>query len=180
MSKQWIHRALAVLCLAAAPALAGCNTVSGFGEDVSSTADTTHDWMFGDSAQAAESPSGMSSPEEQAMPSAGGNVVYFRSGSATLGADAREMLRSTADAMSGRQGTRIEIVGFADTAGPADLNDSLSQRRAEVVAAELAAQGVPRDMIDVTWRGEDELAIPTADNVSEAENRRVTLDFSTG
>jgi outer membrane protein OmpA-like peptidoglycan-associated protein len=179
MSKQWIHRALAVLCLAAAPALAGCNTVSGFGEDVSSAADTTHDWMFGDSAQAAERAGGMT-PEEEAMPSAGGNAVYFTSGSATLGADAREMLRTTADAMSGRQGTRIEVVGFADTAGPADLNDRLSQRRAEAVAAELGAQGVSREMIDVTWRGEEELAIPTGDNVSEAENRRVTLDFSTG
>jgi outer membrane protein OmpA-like peptidoglycan-associated protein len=76
---------------------------------------------------------------------------------------------------TGQNAPRIRVIGYADTAGPAELNRRLSQERAQAVADALAAQGVPRDAIDVEWHGEDQLPVPTADGVAEPQNRRVRI-----
>lgn len=173
-------RVFAVVCLLATPMLAGCNTTAGFGRDISATgrfveggAQTTHNWMFGAPAQAAETPAGL----EGIAPAAGGNVVYFDSGSAELRPDAMDIVHTVA-ADAPQSGVRFEVTGYADTAGPADYNERLSQRRAEAVASALAAQGVPRDLIAVRWVGEMQPAVPTADGVAEPENRRVSIALS--
>ena len=55
------------------------------------------------------------------------------------------------------------------------LRQRLSQRRAEVVAAELVRQGVSRDEIGVTAFGESRPLVPTADGAREPQNRRVEI-----
>ncbi len=72
---------------------------------------------------------------------------------------------------------RIQVVGYADSAGPAELNEQLSQRRAEAVADALAAEGLPRESIEVEWHGEEQLPVPTADEVHEPDNRRVAISM---
>lgn len=177
-----MRRGFAIVGLLVLPLLAGCNTTAGFGRDVASAgrsitdgAQTTHDWMFGAPAQAAEN----STPVEEMAPAAGGNVVYFDSGSAALQSEALDIIHAVA-AATPRSGERIEVSGYADTAGPVDYNERLSQRRAEAVASALAAQGVPRDLIAVRWYGETQPALLTADNVAAAENRRVSITGPSG
>ncbi|HET6157730.1 MAG TPA: OmpA family protein [Dongiaceae bacterium] len=177
-----VKRALLVLCLLAMPALTGCQTTAGFGRDVQSAgrwieggAQDTQAWMFGSPAQAAET----ESPEQAMTPAAGGNVVYFTTGSAEIPFDGLELIRAIAD--DSKQTThRIEVTGYADTAGPADYNEGLSQRRAEAVAAELAAQGLLRKFIVVDWHGENQLPVPTEDGVPEPQNRRVSIAMTSG
>ena len=82
--------------------------------------------------------------------------------------------------ISGQNARRFEVIGYTDTAGSAAYNRRLSQRRAEAVTDALVAQGVSRDSIDVQWHGEDELPVPTADGVAEAENRRVSIAMTGG
>lgn len=131
----------------------------------------TQAWMFGSPAQAAET----RSPEQQVSPAAGGNNVYFATGSAEIPPDGRDMIRAFADAS--KQGTgRIEVSGYADAPGPADHNERLSQRRAEAVVAELAAQGVPRKLISVDWHG----AVPTAGGGPDPKNRRISIAMTSG
>ena len=72
---------------------------------------------------------------------------------------------------------RIQVVGYADSAGPAELNEQLSQRRAEAVADALAAEGLPRESIEVQWHGEEQLPVPTGDEVHEPDNRRVAISM---
>jgi outer membrane protein OmpA-like peptidoglycan-associated protein len=195
-----IKRARLVLGLLAMPALAGCQTTAGFGRDVQSTgrwieggAQDTQAWMFGSSAQAAETPARATetsaqmaetgnpsnTPGQAITPAARtlaaqDNVVYFTTGSADIPADARQMIRTIAD--DSKQGThKIEVTGYSDTAGPSGLNEQLSQRRAEAVAEELAAQGLRRESIVVDWHGENQLPVPTNDGVPEPENRRVSI-----
>jgi outer membrane protein OmpA-like peptidoglycan-associated protein len=176
-----VKRVLLVLCLLAMPALAGCQTTAGFGRDVQSVgrwieggAQDTQAWMFGSPAQAAEA----QSPERSMTPAAGGNVVYFTTGSAEVPPDALEMIRTIAN--ESEQGKRrIEVTGYADTAGPAEFNERLSQRRAEAVAEKLEAQGLRQESIVVDWRGEDHLLVPTRDGVPEPQNRRVSIAMMT-
>ena len=176
------RRGLALVGLLVLPLLAGCNTTAGFGRDVASTgrfitdgAQTTHDWMFGAPAQAAEN----SAPVEDMAPAAGANVVFFASGSAALRPEALDIIHTVA-AGTPRSGTRIEVAGYADTAGPAAYNERLSQHRAEAVASVLAAQGVPRNLIAVRWYGETQPVLPTPDGVAAAENRRVSITGPSG
>jgi OmpA-OmpF porin, OOP family len=186
-----IKRALLVLCLLAMPTLTGCQTTAGFGRDVQSVgrwieggAQDTQAWMFGSPAQAAqtEGPAQAAeseSPEQAITPAAGGNAVYFATGSAEIPLDGLEIIRAIAH--DSKQSARsIEVTGYSDTAGPADYNEGLSQRRAEAVAAELAAQGVLRKFIVVNWHGENQLPVPTKDGVPEPENRRVSIAIKSG
>jgi outer membrane protein OmpA-like peptidoglycan-associated protein len=181
-----VKRALLVLGLLAMPALAGCQTTAGFGRDVQSTgrwieggAQDTQAWMFGSSAQAAEAKSVDTSSEQTITPAAGSNVVYFTTGSAEVPPDGLEMIRAIAND-SKQSAHKIEVTGYSDTAGPSGFNEQLSQHRAEAVADQLAAQGLRRESIVVDWHGENQLPVPTGDNVPEPENRRVSIAMMGG
>ena len=147
--------AFIVLCLAA-PLIAGCNTTAG--------------------TQTAEGPSDLG----QISPAAGtsSNAVYFGSGSAQLTPEGKEIVRAAATTARERNVSTIQVAGYTDTLGPSDLNERLSQRRAQAVAAELAAQGMPGDTIAVYWFGERTPPVPTGDGMSEAENRVVTISLT--
>lgn len=188
-----VKRVFLVLCLLTMPALTGCYTTAGFGRDVQQLgqwieggAQDTGAWLYGSEAQAAETGTTDESPEamspaaggDAAMsPATEGNAVYFSTGSAEIPPDGLDVIREIANGASGSgQGTgTIEVIGYTDTAGPAEFNEELSKRRAEAVAEELAAQGVPRESIVVDWRGEDQLPVPTEDDVHEPQNRRVSI-----
>ncbi|HJV43309.1 OmpA family protein [Caulobacter sp.] len=72
--------------------------------------------------------------------------------------------------------TTIDVVGHADSSGPDDYNQSLSERRASAVAGYLTGQGrVLQDRIFVAGMGERQ---PIADNstaAGRAQNRRVEV-----
>lgn len=72
--------------------------------------------------------------------------------------------------------TTIDVVGHADSSGPDDYNQTLSERRASAVAGYLTNQGrVLQDRIFVAGMGERQ---PIADNATaagRAQNRRVEV-----
>jgi outer membrane protein OmpA-like peptidoglycan-associated protein len=102
-------------------------------------------------------------------------IVYFASNSAALSTRARQILGEAAAAARGGSNTRIDVSGHTDTRGSATANQRLSERRAESVAAELRRQGIRREDIVVRGAGESELAVQTANNVREPQNRRVEI-----
>ena len=67
------------------------------------------------------------------------------------------------------------VTGHADRAGPEAYNLDLSLRRANAVRDALIQRGVKASGISVAGRGEAEPAVPTADGVPEAANRRVEI-----
>jgi len=69
----------------------------------------------------------------------------------------------------------VSVTGHTDRAGPEDYNMALSLRRADAVRSALISGGVAADKITVAGRGESEPAVPTADGVREAKNRRVEI-----
>lgn len=169
--------ALIVLCLAA-PLMAGCNTIAGIGRDIESVGETvTH--AAEDTSQGIAT---ATNDVEQISPAAGtsSNAVYFGSGSAQLTPEGKEIVRAAATTARERNVSTIQVAGYADTLGPSNLNEGLSQRRAHAVAAELAAQGIPRDSIAVDWFGERTPPVTTGDGMSEAENRVATISLTSG
>ncbi len=69
----------------------------------------------------------------------------------------------------------VSVTGHTDRAGPEDYNMALSLRRADAVRSSLISGGIAADKITVAGRGESEPAVPTADGVREAKNRRVEI-----
>lgn len=104
-------------------------------------------------------------------------TVFFDWDRSTLSADAQQVLQNVArDAKAGKI-VQINVAGHADTSGPTDYNQKLSQRRAEAVREYLASQGLPSNQIGVEAKGEADLLVPTADGVREPSNRRAVIVF---
>jgi outer membrane protein OmpA-like peptidoglycan-associated protein len=102
-------------------------------------------------------------------------LVFFDWNRADLTQRARQIIGEAAQARSTQQVTRIEVNGHTDTSGSARYNQGLSERRAAAVAAELVRLGVPRGEIVTRGFGQNQLLVPTADNVREPQNRRVEI-----
>ena len=69
----------------------------------------------------------------------------------------------------------VVVVGHTDAAGTNQVNDPLSQQRAEVIRAGLIRNGIAPENITAVGRGKRELLVPTADGVAEPRNRRVEI-----
>jgi outer membrane protein OmpA-like peptidoglycan-associated protein len=61
------------------------------------------------------------------------------------------------------------IAGYADTVSGARMNAALSGR--------FAVHGVPLSEMAVNGHGENNLAVPTGNNVPQQQNRRVEIDI---
>jgi outer membrane protein OmpA-like peptidoglycan-associated protein len=110
-----------------------------------------------------------------------GIVVTFDSGllfpfnSTDLLPAGQDNLRNLATSLKENPETEVLIVGHTDGVGSDAYNQNLSEQRASSAASILASNGVPRDRIRTSGRGEME---PIADNESEAgrqQNRRVEV-----
>lgn len=102
--------------------------------------------------------------------------VLFLTGKDTLLPAAREKLADVASVLvASGDDRKIMIEGHTDSQGAEEMNQQLSERRAESVKAYLVSQGVPADRIATEGKGESN---PIADNNSpegRANNRRVEI-----
>ena len=114
-------------------------------------------------------------PEPAVLP--GNIVVFFDWDSSALTTAAQNLIREAARIFDRGDMSAVETVGHADKSGTVAYNNELSAERSASVASELSRLGVPTDDIDVTWRGEADPLVPTADGVREPQNRRVEILF---
>lgn len=102
-------------------------------------------------------------------------VLQFRSDSVSLLPASIRQLPDIVAAIEARSPTRVSVVGHTDTMGDKRYNLDLSLRRAEAVKAMLVDRGVLETAIEVTSHGEENPVVKTADNVANAQNRRVEV-----
>ncbi len=101
--------------------------------------------------------------------------VQFATGSATVQPGMRDTLRRIASVLNQYPGSQVSIIGHTDSTGGLDLNQRLSEQRANAVRNELIAFGVRPNDLSAIGRGPSE---PIADNATaegRAANRRVEL-----
>jgi OmpA-OmpF porin, OOP family len=104
-------------------------------------------------------------------------IVFFDWDKATITAEGARIVQQAAEAFRSGAPVQIQVTGFADRSGSPGYNQRLSERRANAVAAALVRQGVPRNEMMVSGRGENDNRVPTADGVREPQNRRVEILF---
>ncbi|MGI4880624.1 MAG: outer membrane protein assembly factor BamE domain-containing protein [Janthinobacterium lividum] len=101
--------------------------------------------------------------------------VLFAFDSDKLSVEARKVIAEAVQSARAEQARKTTVVGSADRSGGDSYNLNLSARRAKAVAAVMTAEGVALVDAVVSSTGEDEPAVPTADGVREAANRRVVI-----
>ena len=101
--------------------------------------------------------------------------VNFETGSATLTQGARAVLDRVAESLTGNPDVRVEVGGHTDSTGSRELNVSLSQQRAEAVAAYMALRGVASDRMVPRGYGPDQPMTDNGTASGRAMNRRVEL-----
>jgi outer membrane protein OmpA-like peptidoglycan-associated protein len=105
------------------------------------------------------------------------SVVNFETGSAALDESARSMLADIVSRNKGRSGYLVEVAGFADATGGTELNQRLSQQRADAVVAYLTqVSSVPVRRIHSPRGFGTSLPVATNDTPEgRAQNRRVEV-----
>ena len=101
--------------------------------------------------------------------------ILFDFDSAVVRPELRSDLRVISANLINNPSSLIQVVGHTDNVGSAEYNLDLSERRANSVAAELRASGVPSARIVTIGRG---LTQPVASNetsAGRAQNRRVEI-----
>jgi outer membrane protein OmpA-like peptidoglycan-associated protein len=114
-------------------------------------------------------------PPPPPPPAAHPYEVYFEFDRAVLTSDARQVVQQAAQNALQGNATQIVATGHTDTVGTDSYNLALSKRRATAVRAELIHDGVSSNLIQTSGVGENDLAVPTAQNVNEPRNRRVEI-----
>jgi outer membrane protein OmpA-like peptidoglycan-associated protein len=70
---------------------------------------------------------------------------------------------------------KVRVAGYADPRGSEEVNDALSRRRAEAVAAVLEQAGLPKDRMIVEGHGKSESTATDGDVDGYAFERKVTV-----
>ena len=103
-------------------------------------------------------------------------VIYFAFDSSQISSESAATVAEVIRAIQS-QNAGASIIGYADTVGSSQYNIALSQRRAKAIADQILNAGVRPAVVTTEGRGESELAVPTADNVREARNRRAVINI---
>jgi outer membrane protein OmpA-like peptidoglycan-associated protein len=106
--------------------------------------------------------------------------VFFDFNKSDLTPEAVKVVDQAAMNAGPAKATQIVVTGHTDTVGSDAYNMRLSRRRAESVAAELEAKGIPSSEIEIVAKGKKDLLVPTKDGVREPQNRRVQIVYEGG
>lgn len=101
------------------------------------------------------------------------SAITFSSGSAHIKPESYGILKEIADALKSEPGKSVTIIGHTDSDGAEDLNQRLSEQRAEAVKQALVQEFAVSNGMVAEGKGE---STPVADNVTvvgKAKNRRV-------
>src|SRR5258706_11796684 len=95
--------------------------------------------------------------------------VLFDTGSYTLKPGAREKLAKISGIVLAHPGLNLQIEGHTDSVGSDEMNQQLSERRADSVRAFLVVQGVPASAISAPGFGRTQ---PVASNATAESGQR--------
>lgn len=102
-------------------------------------------------------------------------TLYFVEGKDELTDESKQMVTAIFVEIVKRPVPDVLVVGHTDAVGTHQINDPLSQQRAETIRAGLIQNGIAADNIVAIGRGKRELAVPTDDGVANPKNRRVVI-----
>ena len=101
--------------------------------------------------------------------------LYFLKDKDVMTAESQQQYKNVFADIKRRPVYQVEVIGYTDTLGQQPYNQELSLKRAAALRDELVRDGLNRDSITITGRGELDPAVPTGPQVAEPRNRRVEI-----
>jgi outer membrane protein OmpA-like peptidoglycan-associated protein len=105
-------------------------------------------------------------------------VVSFDTGSVKINSEDAAKIKKTAQLAKDNYIQQICVTGFADKQGDAKINQRLSERRAEAVAAALRKHGIASDTLVVSGKGELWGESLSGSSSGSSVERRVEIRFT--
>lgn len=105
-----------------------------------------------------------------------GKTINFRSGSSYMGATSLGLIDTIAETLKACDGMSVAVGGHTDATGTAEVNQTLSQDRADRVAAALAERGIDASRITATGFGSTQPKVEGAG--ANGANRRIEFVLS--
>jgi len=102
-------------------------------------------------------------------------TLNFRFDSDELTDESRALVPEIVKAVRDRPVPDVLVIGHTDTTGAPASNFELGLKRAATVRNILVEAGLDPAFIELISHGEEELLVPTADDVAEPRNRRVEI-----
>lgn len=109
-----------------------------------------------------------------------GDAVLFQTGQSTLSESAKAALSRVAYNLKQFPDTDVTVVGFTDNTGTEQLNQTLSEKRAQSVMNYLETQGISASRLKAIGEGEKDPVDSNATAAGRAQNRRVELYITAG
>lgn len=103
-------------------------------------------------------------------------ILYFLDDSDDLTAESSKQAPAILAEISQRPVAEVVVIGHTDRMGNQTYNDLLSVSRARAIRDQLVELGFDEKRLRFVGRGEREPLVTTADEVSEARNRRVEIN----
>ena len=119
----------------------------------------------------------VAAPNGQMAPEDAKYLVFFDFNASKVDAGASSVIDSVAAEVKKQNIKAVNIIGYTDTSGSKKYNSRLSAKRANAVRDALVARGIDANLLMVDSKGEDNLMVPTADDVREPANRRAEITF---
>jgi outer membrane protein OmpA-like peptidoglycan-associated protein len=107
--------------------------------------------------------------------------IHFASGKTELRADSNQILDGVIDVLVNHpEITRLRIEGHTDSVGSNNLNEQLSQGRAEAVMNYMYSQGIAEGRLEAKGYGEAKPIAPNSSRRGREQNRRVEFTILDG
>jgi len=101
--------------------------------------------------------------------------LFFKPQSTLLTDKSKAYLSKIAKSIHSRMPCVVDVIGYTDTTASNRYNLKLGLARAKTVSKILQAQGIDKKILKLKSYGEEDLFIPTPDNVSEVQNQNVEI-----
>lgn len=104
--------------------------------------------------------------------------VFFDTGKSNLHEGNQQTLAKLSGVLLAYPGVKVEVDGYTDNTGSPEVNDELSQKRADAVQEFLIQQGLPAGAVTARGLGESNPVAPNDTAMDRALNRRVEIVIS--
>jgi OOP family OmpA-OmpF porin len=101
--------------------------------------------------------------------------IYFATGSAKLLAKSYPALKQVVQVLNDNPSYKIDINGYTDNTGGSELNQKLSENRANSVKQYILGSGIDESRITAIGHGEDDPITDNKTSKGRAKNRRVEM-----